>query len=195
MSLISKLSKLKNIVLAEDEYLDDDFEGLDYPSEEDLDEINKESQNFNKPNALANRNPFEFMNKKSSKVVGMPGLSNSMSTVNIFEPRSFDDMEHAIRYLRERSTVILNLSMISCDREMQRCIDFLCGATEAMDGHPERIGEAIFLFAPSCVNVTNVFHDDGLPKKPSIESSVESQKELNNTPKPAWGDFKISAYS
>ena len=112
MSLISRLSKLKNMVLAEDEYLDDDFEGLGYPSEEDLDEINKESHNLTKPNTLANRNPFEFMNKKSSYVVGIPGLSNSMSTVNIFEPRSFDDMEHAIRYLRERSTVILNLSMI-----------------------------------------------------------------------------------
>tara|TARA_B100000401_G_scaffold405328_1_gene320074 strand:- start:72 stop:659 length:588 start_codon:yes stop_codon:yes gene_type:complete len=195
VTLISKLSKLKNMVLAEDEYLDGSFEGLDYPSEEDLDEINKKSENLIKPNALANRNPFEFMNKKSSNVVGMPGLSNSMSTVNIFEPRSFDDMEHAIRYLRERSTVILNLSMISSEKEMQRCIDYLCGATEAMDGHPEQIGPAIFLFAPSCVNVNNVFHDDALPKKTSMESSFESPKEINDTPKPAWGEFKLSAYS
>ena len=190
MSLISRLKA----VVAGDEYLDDDFDELDYPSEDELNDIDNFKQNPKNTNALANRNPFEFMNKKSSNVVGMPGLSNSMSTVNIFEPRSFDDMEHAIRYLRERSTVILNLSMISCDREMQRCIDFLCGATEAMDGHPERIGEAIFLFAPSCVNVTNVFHDDGLPIKTSNESPVESPKELNNTPKPAWGDFKLSAY-
>ena len=195
MSIIEKLSNIKNILLAEDEYLEGAFEGPGYPFEEEIDEINKESQDSNKSNALANRNPFEFMNKKSSKVVGMPGLSNSMSTVNIFEPRNFVDMEHAITYLRERSTVILNLSMISCDREKQRCIDYLCGATEAMDGHPEQIGPAIFLFAPSCVNVKNVFHDDGLPKKPSIESSFESPKEGNDTPKPAWGEFKLSANS
>ena len=195
---MSLISRLKNIVLAGDEYLDEDFEGLDYPTEDDLNEINRDSPNLNKSNALANSNPFEFMNKKSSKVVGMPGLSNSMSTVNIFEPRSFDDMEHAIKYLRERTTVILNLSMIACDTEMQtkqRCIDFLCGATEAMDGHPERIGQDIYLFAPSCVNVTNVFHDDALPKKPSTESSFESSKDIEATPKPAWGDIKLRAYS
>ena len=68
MSLISKLKA----VVAGDEYLDDDFDDLDYESE---DELNDFKQNQSNSNALANSNPFDFMNNnKSSKVVGMPGI-------------------------------------------------------------------------------------------------------------------------
>ena len=76
MSLISKLKA----VVAGDEYLDDDFDELDYPSEYELNDINNFKQNQSNPNALANSNPFDFMNNnRSSKVVGMPGISNSSS--------------------------------------------------------------------------------------------------------------------
>ncbi len=74
MSLISRLKA----VVAGDDYLDDDFEDLDYVSEEELNEINDFKQSQKNSNALTNANPFEFMNNnRSSKVVGMPGLSNS----------------------------------------------------------------------------------------------------------------------
>ena len=148
MSLISKLKA----VVAGDEYLDDDFDELDYPSE---DELNDFKQNQRNSNALANSNPFEFMNNnRSSKVVGMPGISNSSSEVSLMEPRSFDEMPQAIQALRERKTVILNLTMMDPD-QAQRAVDFIAGGTYAIDGHQERVGESIFLFAPSCVNVTS----------------------------------------
>ena len=145
MSLISRLKA----VVAGDEYLDDDFDDLDYESEDDL------KQNQTNSNALANSNPFDFMNNnKSSKVVGMPGISNSSSEVSLMEPRSFDEMPQAIQALRERKTVILNLTMMDPD-QAQRAVDFIAGGTYAIDGHQERVGESIFLFAPSCVNVTS----------------------------------------
>ena len=101
MSLISRLKA----VVAGDEYLDDDFDELDYPSE---DELNDFKQNQKNSNALANSNPFDFMNNnRSSKVVGMPGISNSASEVSLMEPRSFDEMPQAIQALRERKTVSL----------------------------------------------------------------------------------------
>ena len=76
MSLISKLKA----VVAGDEYLDDDFEDLDYSSEDELNDINDFKQNQRNSNILANSNPFDFMNNnRSSKVVGMPGISNSSS--------------------------------------------------------------------------------------------------------------------
>ena len=74
MSLISRLKA----VVAGDEYLDDDFDELDYASEDELNDINDFKQNQRNSNALANSNPFDFMNNnRSSKVVGMPGISNS----------------------------------------------------------------------------------------------------------------------
>ena len=151
MSLISRLKA----VVAGDEYLDDDFDELDYASEDELNAINDFKQKQRNTNALANSNPFDFMNNnKSSKVVGMPGISNSSSEVNLMEPRSFDEMPQAIQALRERKTVILNLTMMDPD-QAQRAGDFIAGGTYAIDGHQERVGESIFLFAPSCVNVTS----------------------------------------
>ena len=114
-----------------------------------LNDFNDLKQNQRNQNALANANPFEFMNNsRSSKVVGMPGISNSSSEVSLMEPRSFDEMPKAIQALRERKTVILNLTMMDPD-QAQRAVDFIAGGTYAIDGHQERVGESIFLFAPS----------------------------------------------
>ena len=72
MSLISRLKA----VVAGGEYLDDDFDELDYESEDDFNDF---KQNQRNSNALANSNPFDFMNNnRSSKVVGMPGISNTL---------------------------------------------------------------------------------------------------------------------
>ena len=103
MSLISRLKA----VVAGDDYLDDDFDELDYASEHELNGINDLNHNQKTSNALSNSNPFEFMNNnRSSNVVGMPGIANSSSEVSLMEPRSFDEMPQAIQALRERKTVI-----------------------------------------------------------------------------------------
>ena len=187
MSLISKLKA----VVAGDEYLDDDFDELDYPSE---DELNDFKQNQRNSNALANSNPFEFMNNKSSKVVGMPGISNSSSEVSLMEPRSFDEMPQAIQALRERKTVILNLTMMDPD-QAQRAVDFIAGGTYAIDGHQERVGESIFLFAPSCVNVTSSSPEEASPSNVPSKNTPQYNFENNTAPEPAWGNSKLSAFS
>ena len=192
MSLISRLKA----VVAGDEYLDDDFDDLDYASEDDLNEINDLKQNQKNANALSNSNPFEFMNNnRSSKVVGMPGISSSSSEVSLMEPRSFDEMPQAIQALRERKTVILNLTMMDPD-QAQRAVDFVAGGTYAIDGHQERVGESIFLFAPSCVNVTSSFPEDASPSNVSVKNtSTQYGSDNNTTPEPAWGSTRLSAYS
>jgi len=62
---VSLISRLKAVV-AGDEYLEDDFDELDYPSEDELNSINDFKQNQRNSNALANSNPFEFMNNNKS---------------------------------------------------------------------------------------------------------------------------------
>ena len=191
MSLISKLKA----VVAGDEYLDDDFEELDYASEDELSDINDFKQNQKNSNALTNSNPFDFMNNnRSSKVVGMPGISNSSSEVNLMEPRSFDEMPQAIQALRERKTVILNLTMMDPD-QAQRAVDFIAGGTYAIDGHQERVGESIFLFAPSCVNVTSSFSEEASPSNVPEKKMPQFSLENSTAPEPAWGNSKLRAFS
>jgi cell division inhibitor SepF len=88
-----------------------------------------------------------------SNVIGMPGAVNGMSEVVVMEPRTFEEMPQAIRALRERKSVVLNLTIMDPD-QAQRAVDFVAGGTYAIDGHQERIGESIFLFTPSCVQVS-----------------------------------------
>jgi len=191
---VSLISKLKAVV-AGDEYLEDDFDELDYASADELNGINDFKQNQKNSNALTSSNPFDFMNNnRSSKVVGMPGISNSSSEVCLMEPRSFDEMPQAIQTLRERKTVILNITMMDPD-QAQRAVDFIAGGTYAIDGHQERVGESIFLFAPSCVNVTSSSPEEASPSNVPSKNTPQYNFENNTAPEPAWGNSKLSAYS
>ena len=190
MSLISRLKA----VVAGDDYLDDDFDELDYESEHDLNPMNDHRVNTRNSSSFSGSNPFDFMNNKSSKVIGMPGISNSSSEVNLLEPKSFDEMPHVIQALRERKTIILNLTMMEPD-QAQRAVDFVAGGTYAMDGHQERVGESIFLFTPSCVNVTSSFPAEASPSNITNESIPSFGLNSNSAPQPAWGDSKLTAYS
>jgi cell division inhibitor SepF len=89
-----------------------------------------------------------------SNVVGMPGnrFWGAGAEVLVMEPRAFEEMPQVIQALRERKSVVLNLSLME-PAQAQRAVDFVAGATYTIDGHQERVGENIFLFTPSCVQV------------------------------------------
>ena len=88
----------------------------------------------------------------------------------------------------------LNLTMMDPD-QAQRAVDFIAGGTYAIDGHLERVGESIFLFAPSCVNVTSTSPEDATPSNLSTKNTPQYTLENNAAPEPAWGDSKLSAFS
>ncbi|WP_414580707.1 cell division protein SepF [Scytonema sp. PCC 10023] len=119
--------------------------------------------------------------KPMSNVIGMPGAINGISEVLVLEPRTFEEMPQAIQALRERKSVVLNLTIMDPD-QAQRAVDFVAGGTYALDGHQERIGESIFLFTPSCVQVSTqsgVLHE--VPQ-PTVRPS------RSTGPNPAWGN-------
>ena len=112
-------------------------------------------------------------------VIGMPGV-NGLSQVMVMEPRTFEEMPQAIQALRERKSVVLNLTMMDPD-QAQRAVDFVAGGTYALDGHQERIGDSIFLFAPSCVQVTS--QSSVLNDAPMTQPRVVRPTAV---PAPAW---------
>ena len=184
MSLISRL----RAVVAGDDYLDGDLDDLVYDDDQ-LEQAQRSSSV--EGGALAttgDSNPFDLTDSlPGSNVIGMPGISSAAAEVNLMEPRSFDEMPRAIQALRERKTVILNLTMMEPD-QAQRAVDFVAGGTFAIDGHQERVGESIFLFAPSCVTVTNTSHEEASsPTVVSREADVAEQPEADAAPSPAWG--------
>jgi len=113
-----------------------------------------------------------------NNVIGMPGV-NGLSEVAVIEPRSFEEMPQVIQALRERKSVVLNLTIMDPD-QAQRAVDFVAGGTYAIDGHQERIGESIFLFTPSCVQVST---QSGVVHEVSAQNMRSPRPAA---PAPAW---------
>jgi FtsZ-interacting cell division protein YlmF len=75
-------------------------------------------------------------------------VQSGVSSVNIVvvEPRTFEDSLEIVNNLKERKSVIVNLQYL--DQALsQRVIDFVSGATLALDGTQERVGHGVFIFA------------------------------------------------
>ncbi len=191
MSLISRL----RAVVAGDDFLDSDFDELDYETSDDFEDFNRGNKEGSggMTTTISQPNPFDGRSGfSSSNVIGMPGISTNDSEVSLMEPRSFDEMPRVIQALRERKTVILNLTMMEPD-QAQRAVDFVAGGTFAIDGHQERVGESIFLFAPSCVTVTNSFQEEASPSSMSNKGTDLIYKETSSAPEPAWGETVATA--
>ncbi|MFM8004166.1 MAG: cell division protein SepF, partial [Dolichospermum sp.] len=67
--------------------------------------------------------------------------------------------------------------------QAQRAVDFVAGGTYALDGHQERIGESIFLFTPSCVQVST---QGGLIREVPINPVRPARPPATTTS--AWGN-------
>jgi cell division inhibitor SepF len=190
---VSLISRLRAVV-AGDDYLDGDYDDLDYDTGEQ-DEV-EESPSQSMSSALATldgTNPLESEQSfTGSNVIGMPGISTGPAEVSLMEPRSFDEMPGAIQAIRERKTVILNLTMMEPD-QAQRAVDFVAGGTFAIDGHQERVGESIFLFAPSCVTVTNATQDEASVPTHVSKDVEQASSEASIAPTPAWSATSATA--
>lgn len=99
---------------------------------------------------------------RSNNVVGMQSWSSPHSEMLLVEPRSFEEIPPIVAALKERKSVILNLNLVDADTA-QRCVDFVAGGAYAIDGHQERIGETVFLFTPSFVQISSLAPEPALP--------------------------------
>ncbi len=87
------------------------------------------------------------------KVIDHPSAA-AASEVLVIEPRQFEESIEIVEHLRSRKSVLLNLHMLD-NENSQRVVDFLSGACHAIDGHQQRIGDGVFLFAPSSVVISS----------------------------------------
>ena len=91
-------------------------------------------------------------NQTSSNVVSHPGFKGY--EVCVSEPRSYEESVSIVKQLKEKKTVILNLHLLDKDQAM-RIVDFLCGATHALNGNQQKIGDSVFIFTPSNVALSS----------------------------------------
>lgn len=117
-------------------------------------------------------------NGLSTNVVDLPGVPLGHSEMVLMTPRSFSEMPNAVMALRERKSVILNLTFLTAE-QAQRCADYVAGGVCAIDGHQERLGERVLLFTPSSIQINNF----------AIQNSVEPPPQIVHRPikpEPSW---------
>jgi cell division inhibitor SepF len=181
---VSFFSKLKDIISLNDQGgSDDEYEDIEQ-YHRDYDGCTA-SVAQSPTRVFAPRPTFSPDAVKSSdyNMSSMPRAAQFTSSVVMIEPRVFEEMPQVLDALRQQKSVILNMALVR-QEEAQRAVDFVAGGTYAIDGHYERIGDKIFLFAPSCVQVTtpnNVFNEiERSPARLSVE------------PKNSWANEAIS---
>lgn len=72
--------------------------------------------------------------------------------LTVITPGRFEDAMTAVQEVQRQKTVVLHLGAMQPE-EAQRTIDFVSGGVYAMDGQSERLGETVFLFAPTRVAI------------------------------------------
>ncbi len=139
-----------------------DFLGLEPNSEEEYeDEVNN-----NYENEVENEDEVEERGFfKRNRVVSMPQVQQVKMVIT--QPTSFDQSEEICGYLKEKKSVIINLEYVNKD-VARRIIDFVAGAVNALDGHMQKISNAIFLVAPVNYDIASDLAREELKNKVSV---------------------------
>ena len=91
-------------------------------------------------------------NKNKNNIVNMP-QSQSIK-MKILKPTSYDDVDGIITELKIKNGSVMNLEYVNKD-VARRIIDTVSGAVKALDGHIEKVSNAIFVIAPYNYDITN----------------------------------------
>lgn len=124
-----------------------DFLGIETSNDEESSENeNVYSYNYDKE-VEEEEEPEEkgFFGRKIGKVVSMPQPQQVRMVIT--QPTSFEQSEEICNYLKEKKSIIVNLEYVNKD-VARRIVDFISGGVHALDGHIQKVSNAIFLVAP-----------------------------------------------
>jgi cell division inhibitor SepF len=143
--LVAMFTKFKQTMGLEPKRGDDEYDEEEF-YEELYGAIDEEQEEM-----ILQDNPIR--NRKNNlKVVSHPNASTGYEMM-VIEPRSFEESLEVVNNLRSRKSLILNLHLLDADQS-QRVVDFVSGATHAIDGHQQKVGEGVFVFTPSNINIS-----------------------------------------
>lgn len=90
--------------------------------------------------------------KKKGQVLNLH--AQRQQKVVVSEPRVFEDVQGLAENLKSRRPVIINLEKTDPDLA-KRVVDFISGATYALNGTLQKVGSGIFLAVPSNMDISS----------------------------------------
>lgn len=158
------VDKLLNFMkLTEDEEYDEEYEEYDEEEEEpekvgfsffkkkEKDPEEESEREVSKPfdHTLSREEKKKRFTSTGSKVISMNGRGVE---VYVIKPQDFAEAQTAADYLQKGRTVVINLEGVELT-VAQRSIDFIGGATYAINGSLQAVSNNIFIAAPDSIEV------------------------------------------
>lgn len=95
--------------------------------------------------------------RKNAQVVSIH--SQKQMRVVVMEPSSFEEAQNIADQLKSRRPVIVNLENTET-MLAKRIVDFISGTTYALNGNMQKVGNGIFLFVPTNVDISGEMREE-----------------------------------
>ena len=158
------MMKLNDVDEMTDEFDEEYDEVTDaYEEEEEIDEeLNEEEPK--KPVLSFRRKKKEKEEEpdpedSESRVIPFHGRQEEGESVKVIKPQEFNEAQIVADFLKEGKTIVVNLEGIEIS-QAQRIIDFIVGASFAVDGSLKAISNNIFIVAPGNIEVSGDLRDE-----------------------------------
>ena len=141
-----------------------DFLGVDTANDEEVENDNENIYGYEReeePEEVEEKGLFG----RKSKVVSMP-QPQQIKMVKT-QPTSFEQSEEICNYLKEKKSIIVNLEYVNKD-VARRIVDFISGGVHALDGHIQKVSNAIFLVAPVNYEIASDLAREEIKNKLSV---------------------------
>ena len=141
-----------------------DFLGVDTANDEEIENDNENIYGYEReeePEEVEEKGIFG----RKSKVVSMPQPQQIKMVIT--QPTSFEQSEEICNYLKEKKSIIVNLEYVNKD-VARRIVDFISGGVHALDGHIQKVSNAIFLVAPVNYEIASDLAREEIKNKLSV---------------------------
>lgn len=93
--------------------------------------------------------------RTSEKVLNLHNSGYHGASVKVIQPLKYEDiMKEPVRFLRENTSVVLNLEKVASVDSRKRIVDFMAGVVAAIDGRIVRIAECTYFVVPRSVELS-----------------------------------------
>jgi len=146
---------------------DDETEPFDeeYNEVTDEEEMEDEEEEPHKPILSLRRKKKDLTESQEddedsqSRVIPFHGKEEEGESVKVIRPQTFNEAQIVADFLKEGKTIVVNLEGIEIG-QAQRIIDFIGGASFAVDGSLKAISNNIFIVAPGNIEVSGDLRDE-----------------------------------
>lgn len=139
-----------------------DFLGMEQEDEEDFD-VQEENVQYGMEDDEETSDKRFF--GKRGKVVNM--AQTQQVKMVVFQVTSFEQSETICNMLKQKQSVIVSLEYVNKDIA-RRVVDFISGSVHALDGHIQKVSNAIFVVAPFNYEISNELAREEIKSKLSV---------------------------